>query len=36
MSVERYLEKLERSNQYKIADIVDIDLFKHCISHIHL
>jgi hypothetical protein len=28
MSVERYLEKLETSNQYKIADIVDDDLFE--------
>ncbi|WP_299227981.1 DUF6638 family protein [uncultured Psychroserpens sp.] len=28
MSVERYLEKLETSNQYKIADIVDEDLFE--------
>ncbi len=28
MSVERYLEKLETSNQYKIADIVDEKLFK--------
>lgn len=28
MSVERYLEKLETSNQYKIADIVDSDLFE--------
>jgi len=28
MSVERYLEKLETSNQYKIADIVDNDLFE--------
>ncbi|WCO03321.1 DUF6638 family protein [Psychroserpens ponticola] len=28
MSVERYLEKLETSNQYKISDIVDEDLFK--------
>ena len=28
MSVERYLEKLETSNQYKIADIVDADLFE--------
>lgn len=27
MSVERYLEKLETSNQYKISDIVDEDLF---------
>lgn len=27
MSVERYLEKLETSNQYKISDIVDDDLF---------
>jgi hypothetical protein len=27
MSVERYLEKLETSNQYKIADIVDEKLF---------
>ncbi|MDG5491869.1 DUF6638 family protein [Psychroserpens sp. SPM9] len=27
MSVERYLEKLETSNQYKISDIVDKDLF---------
>ncbi len=27
MSVERYLEKLEVSNQYKIADIVDSKLF---------
>ena len=28
MSVERYLEKLETSNQYKIADIVDQKLFE--------
>ncbi len=28
MSVELYLEKLEVSNQYKIADIVDIHLFN--------
>lgn len=28
MSVERYLTKLETSNQYKIADIVDDDLFE--------
>lgn len=28
MSVERYLEKLEISNQYKIADIVDPKLFE--------
>jgi len=28
MSVERYLEKLETSNQYKIADIVDIKMFE--------
>ncbi len=28
MSVERYLEKLETSNQFKIADIVDSDLFE--------
>ncbi|WP_298902072.1 DUF6638 family protein [uncultured Psychroserpens sp.] len=28
MSVERYLEKLEKSNQYKISDIVDDDLFE--------
>ncbi len=28
MSVERYLEKLETSNQFKIADIVDNDLFE--------
>ncbi|WP_460219061.1 DUF6638 family protein [Psychroserpens sp. MEBiC05023] len=28
MSVERYLEKLETSNQYKISDIVDEDLFE--------
>ncbi|MFK7781220.1 DUF6638 family protein [Psychroserpens sp.] len=28
MSVERYLEKLETSNQYKISDIVDKDLFE--------
>lgn len=28
MSVERYLEKLETSNQYKIADIVDTKLFE--------
>ena len=28
MSVERYLEKLEISNQYKISDIVDNDLFE--------
>ena len=28
MSVERYLEKLEISNQYKIADIVDTKLFE--------
>ena len=27
MSVELYLEKLEVSNQYKIADIVDVKLF---------
>ena len=27
MSVERYLEKLEISNQYKIADIIDDDFF---------
>jgi hypothetical protein len=28
MSVERYLEKLETSNQFKISDIVDEDLFE--------
>lgn len=28
MSVERYLEKLETSNQYKISDIVDPKLFN--------
>ncbi|TXG39693.1 DUF6638 family protein [Seonamhaeicola maritimus] len=28
MSVERYLEKLETSNQYKIGDIVDPKLFE--------
>ena len=28
MSVERYLEKLEKSNQFKISDIVDEDLFE--------
>lgn len=28
MSVERYLEKLETSNKYKIADIVDLKLFE--------
>ncbi len=28
MSVELYLEKLENSNQYKIADIVDAKLFE--------
>ena len=28
MSVERYLEKLELSNEYKIADIVDLKFFK--------
>ncbi|WP_298553949.1 DUF6638 family protein [uncultured Algibacter sp.] len=28
MSVERYLEKLETSNQFKIADIVDEKLFE--------
>ena len=28
MSVERYLEKLETSNQYKIGDIVDLKLFE--------
>ncbi len=28
MSVERYLEKLETSNQYKIADIVDVKLYE--------
>ncbi|WP_396601190.1 DUF6638 family protein [Algibacter sp. R77976] len=28
MSVEIYLEKLETSNQYKIADIVDLKLFE--------
>jgi hypothetical protein len=28
MSVERYLEKLEISNQFKIADIVDLKLFE--------
>ncbi len=28
MSVERYLEKLETSNQYKIADIVDSKMFE--------
>lgn len=28
MSVERYLEKIETSNQYKIADIVDLKLFE--------
>lgn len=28
MSVERYLEKIETSNQYKISDIVDDDLFE--------
>ncbi len=28
MSVERYLEKLEISNQYKIADIVDLKMYE--------
>ncbi|ULC58338.1 hypothetical protein MBM09_10435 [Flaviramulus sp. BrNp1-15] len=28
MSVERYLEKLETSNQFKIADIVDVKIFE--------
>lgn len=28
MSVERYLEKSETSNQYKISDIVDLKLFE--------
>ena len=28
MSVERYLEKLETSNQFKIADIVDVKLYE--------
>ena len=28
MSVERYLEKLETSNQFKIADVVDVKLFE--------
>ncbi|WP_034059087.1 DUF6638 family protein [Lacinutrix jangbogonensis] len=28
MSVERYLEKLELSNQYKIADIIDLKFFE--------
>ena len=28
MGVERYLEKLETSNQYKIADIIDLKLFE--------
>ena len=28
MSVERYLEKLEINNQYKIADIVDKKMFE--------
>lgn len=28
MSVELYLEKMEISNQYKLADIVDIEFFK--------
>ncbi|MDN3667312.1 DUF6638 family protein [Algibacter miyuki] len=28
MSVERYLEKLETSNQYKISDIVDLKLYQ--------
>lgn len=28
MSVERYLEKLEISNQYKIKDIIDANVFK--------
>ncbi len=28
MSVERYLEKLETSNQYKIVDVVDTKLFE--------
>ncbi|MCL5130271.1 DUF6638 family protein [Algibacter sp. L4_22] len=28
MSVERYLEKIENSNQFKIADIVDFKLFE--------
>ncbi|MFD1613832.1 DUF6638 family protein [Gelatiniphilus marinus] len=28
MSVERYLEKIETSNQFKIADIVDVKLFE--------
>jgi hypothetical protein len=28
MSVERYLEKLETSNQYKIEDVVDLKLFE--------
>jgi hypothetical protein len=34
MSVERYLEKLETSNQYKIADIVDVNLFN-ALHHPH-
>lgn len=42
MSVERYLEKLEVSNQYKIADIVDDKLYQamhqphSSLSSIHL
>ncbi|MFI1743865.1 DUF6638 family protein [Thalassobellus sediminis] len=28
MSVERYLEKIETSNEFKIADIVDLKLFE--------
>ncbi|MGB5419152.1 DUF6638 family protein [Algibacter sp.] len=28
MSVERYLEKLETSNEYKIADIVDVKIYE--------
>ncbi|TXD82961.1 hypothetical protein ESY86_12000 [Subsaximicrobium wynnwilliamsii] len=28
MSVERYLEKMETSNAFKISDIVDVDLFE--------
>ncbi|MBO3098036.1 DUF6638 family protein [Gelidibacter pelagius] len=28
MSVELYLEKMEVSNQYKLADIVDVELFE--------
>ncbi len=34
MGVERYLEKLERSNEYKIADLVDND-FYHALHEPH-